>query len=176
MRTTIAIAWLLASPAVLAQGNSQSPMANAHPSISVAITGLSCSTGAGSGTFAAQAWSWGATIPPGGQFGGGGGTGAAVVSPLTIQKQFDGCSPALLDATLTGRHFKTLTLSQQNANGDATATILVEDVVLSGWQASSSAAQNSPGETLPIRPARLCITDVPSGSKFCYDFTANKPF
>src|SRR5437899_9321158 len=62
-------------------------------SITVMVDGLNCPTSLGSGTFAIQAWSFGATQSGTTSSGGGGGAGKATVSDLHVQKQFNECSP-----------------------------------------------------------------------------------
>jgi hypothetical protein len=157
------VALLLLLPTVAA---AQGPTAQAKPtpasqaSITLSMPGLNCSTPAGQATFRVLAWSWGASNPPGGT--------VPSISDLNLTKSFDGCSPALLGLVTTGDFLKLATLTQQGADGTTTATLSMEGVVATSWQASSSTGQDAPTESVSLSFRRICLTDTASGSTFCY--------
>jgi type VI protein secretion system component Hcp len=144
--------------------------------IAVSVPGLACSTSVGAGAFAAQAWSWGAENESTSSGGSGAGSGRASISALQVKKQFDACTPALFGAVVTGKHFPTLMLTQQNASGDTVATVALQDVLVTGWNVGSTTAQALATETVSFDARKVCITDVPSGSRFCYDLAAGTTF
>lgn len=161
-----------------AQGNSGKGTSNngkPQSGIAVNLHGLNCSTAAGPDAFSALSWSWGASNPTDIGGGGGGGTGKVSVSDVSVTKGFDACSPALLGAVATGKHYQTLTLTQSNSDGTTTALTL-SDVIVSSWQASGSVATEAATESVSFAFAKVCLTDGGSGSKFCYDLKANKTF
>lgn len=161
-----------------AQGNSGKGTSNnptkPQSAIAVTLNGLNCSTAAGSDAFSVLAWSWGASNPAD-LSGSGGGAGKVSVSDVNITKPFDACSPALLGAVATGKHYQTLTLTQSNSDGTVT-TLALTDVIVSSWQASGSVGSEAATESTSFAFAKVCLTDGASGAKFCYDLKANKTF
>lgn len=177
-RVWIASAVLLCSTGLglAAQGNS-GKNTNTKPQSAIAVTvnGLTCSTSAGSDAFSVLSWSWGATNPADLASGGGSGTGKVHVSDVNVTKPFDSCSPALLGAVATGKHYPTLTLTQSNSDGTVT-TLALTDVIVSSWQAGGSVSSEAATESASFAFAKVCLTDGASSSKFCYDLKANKTF
>jgi type VI secretion system secreted protein Hcp len=168
---------LLVSVAAVAQGASEMHIKPPAPkaSITVNIAGLSCQTTAGTNMFSVQAWSWGASNPVTiGSAGGGAGAGKASVSDLVVQKNFDQCSPVLFGAVATGKHFNTLTLTQEDSNGNVVLTVTLSEVFVSSWQMSGSVNQALPVESASFAFAKVCIEETGSGGKFCYDIAQNK--
>jgi len=92
-----------------------------------------------------------------------------------VTKSIDGCSPNLLGAVVTGKHFPTLTLTDSNGDEIAT-TVTLTDVVVSSWQASGSASSDAAAESVSFAFSKFCLADGASGSKFCYDLKAAKVF
>jgi type VI secretion system secreted protein Hcp len=178
-RVWIASAVLLCSTGLglAAQGNSgKNNNTKPQSAIAVTVNGLNCSTSAGSDAFSVLSWSWGATNPADLSSGGGGaGSGKVNVSDVNLTKPFDACSPALLGAVATGKHYQTLTLTQSNSDGTAT-TLALTDVIVSSWSASGSVGSEAATESASFAFAKVCLTDGASGSKFCYDLKANKTF
>ena len=143
--------------------------------IGVTLGSLGCSTPLGTDAFEVQSWSWGASNPVDLNAGGGGGAGKVSVSDLNVQKAFDGCSPALLGAVATGKAFPSLTLTASDKDG-ATTTLTLSEVRVSSWPASGSSASEVAFESVSFSFSKLCLADVASGAKFCYDLKANKTF
>ena len=142
-------------------------------SMTVAIPGMNCTTAAGSSTFAVGSYSWGASNPA--SFGGGlPGTGKVSISSLNVMRQFDSCSPVLFEAVSKGTFYKLLTLTQRNLDGDAVTIIGLENVLVESWQLSSSTGEVSATESVSFAAQKFCVTDVPSGNKFCYDVVLQK--
>ena len=106
-KLTVLIILLLSFAAVAAaQGppglEKKTPPVNS--SITIKIAGLGCTTAAGSNTFNASSYSFGATQSASTGTGGGGGAGKATINPLHASKSFDECSPALFGSVVTGAH------------------------------------------------------------------------
>ena len=107
-RVWIASAVLLVSSGLglAAQGNSgKANSTKPQSAIAVNLNGLGCSTAAGTDAFSVLAWSWGASNPVDLSSGGGAGSGKVSVSDVSLTKPFDACSPALLGAVATGKHY-----------------------------------------------------------------------
>lgn len=141
--------------------------------ISVAVPGLACATPSGTDTFDATSWSWGAdgTV---GALGGGGGAGKSTLSTLKVTRLTDGCSPALFGAVMQGQHFKTLTLTQLDANGVVTSTVQMEDVLVTSFKLGGTTAVAAQ-ESLEFTPAgRFAFTDAATGARFCWDVAGNR--
>ena len=173
------VALLLLSVAARAQGNSQAHIPPPPPkaSITVNLNGLSCQTTAGTNAFSVLAWSWGASNPVTiGTGGGGSGAGKASVSDLSVTKMFDQCSPALFGGVVTGKHFNTLTLTQDDSNGNVVLTVTLSDVLVSSWQMSGSVNEAFPTESVSFAFAKVCIAETGGGGKFCFDIAQNKTF
>ena len=138
--------------------------------ISVVVDGLSCSTSAGPGTFAASAWTFGATnTESSGGTGGGGIAGKPVVGELNVTKAFDPCSPALFGGVVSGKHFKTLTLTQTEKKDSDYLIVTLSDVLISSYQVSGTQASEDPFESLSFSFSKICIFESASGAKFCFD-------
>jgi type VI protein secretion system component Hcp len=152
---------------------SKSPLAAPKSSMTVAVAGLPYTTAAGAGTFAVGSFSWGASNPA--PLGGGSGGGKVSISSLNLMRSFDACSPVLFDAVSLGTAFNQVTLTQRNSDGDPVATVVLEGGVrVESWQLSSSTGEAAPTESLSFAAQKFCVTDVPSGNKFCYDFALAK--
>ena len=177
MKVMTTLACLVAlSVATVAQQSppdrSNSPLEKS--SITVAMPGLNCTTPVGAGSFAVQSYSWGASNPAviGGP--GGPGSGKVSISSLNVTKQFDACSPVLFESVSKGSFFKLLTLTQRSPEGEAVSIVALENVVVESWQVSSSTGQASATESVSFAAQKFCLTDVPSGNKFCYDVVLQK--
>jgi type VI protein secretion system component Hcp len=92
--------------------------------VTVQIDGASCPTAA----FTASSYS----IPKGGT--------------ISLSKQFDACSPALFEALVAGRHFATLTLTENNGSGQE-LKIVATDVMIVGFTIAESSSSGAPAET-----------------------------
>jgi type VI protein secretion system component Hcp len=155
-------------------GAAQQPLAAAGPkppsSIKVTVAGLNCSTPAGTDSFDARSWSWGA-VNQVSDSGGGGTAGKVVASDLSLQRLTDACSPALLGAVVTGRHYPTLSLTQFDSEGVATATLALLDVLITSWKIGGSSEAAEAIESVSVTFSRITFTDVASGNAFCYDLS-----
>jgi type VI protein secretion system component Hcp len=96
------------------------------------------------------------------------------ISSLNILKQSDSCSPVLFESVAKGTFFKMLTLTQRSNDGEAVSIVALENVVVESWQLSSSTGQASATESVSFAAQKFCVTDVPSGNKFCYDVVLQK--
>jgi type VI protein secretion system component Hcp len=144
-------------------------------SIAVSVEGLGCAA-AGPGGFAARSWSLGATNSGATGSGGGAGTGKASLGPLVIEKATDGCSPALFGGVVTGSHFRKLTLTQSDDRGVALMTLALEDVLISSWKTAGNIEDPLPTEEVQFTYDKVCLTDVGTGARFCYDAKQGKTF
>lgn len=137
--------------------------------ITVKLEDLTCTTSLGTATFNALAWSFGAVNTGSSSSGGGGGAGKAEVSALNVQKRFDECSPALFAGVTTGKHFKSLTLTQQDKK-DVIMTVMLTDVLVSSYSLDGNNEAKEPTESLSFDASKICINDAESGNKACFDF------
>jgi type VI protein secretion system component Hcp len=148
-----------------------------HSGISIKVAELKCTTSLGSGTFSAMSYVFGATNPSSmATSGGAAGTGKATIMPLNVTKLFDECSPALFGAVVTGDHFKTLDLTQEDGKGHVILTINLQDALITSYQIGGSQASDSPHESIQIDFGKVCISEPGNGSKLCFDRTENKTF
>jgi len=144
-----------------------------HSSITVKVAGLSCQTSLGGGTFSASAYSFGATQTVSASTGGGAGEGKATVAPLNIAKAFDECSPALFGGVVTGKHFQTVDLTQEDNKGHAILTISLTDALITSYQIGGSQASDTPRESIQIDFRKICISES-SSNKLCFDRDTGK--
>jgi type VI protein secretion system component Hcp len=168
----VATTVVLLSVGLAAQGPGKG---NTKPqsAITVTLDTLSCTTPVGREAFSVTSWSWGASNPADVTSGGGGGVGKVNFSDVSVTKAFDACSPLLLGAVATGKHFHDLTLTQSNSDGTAT-TLALTDVIVSSWQAAGSTASEGASESVSFAFSKVCLTDGASGTRFCFDLKANK--
>jgi type VI secretion system secreted protein Hcp len=162
----LSFAYAASAEPLPAAGKAQSEM-------TIKIAGLNCTTSASSNTFNVLSYSFGATQETSSSSGGGGGAGKAVVSQLNAAKNFDECSPALFGAVVSGRHFPTADLVQQDDKGHPILTINLTDVLISSYQIGGSQASDNPQETIALSYSKICITEASSNTKMCYDRVAN---
>jgi type VI protein secretion system component Hcp len=151
------------------------PTPKATAPITATLTGLGCATSLGADTFEARSWSWGATNTAT-DAGSGGGSGKAVISALTLSRVSDACSPDLLGAVVTGKHFPTFTLSQFDKDGVLKSTVLLTDAIVTSWQVGGTNTSAEALEDVQVSFRKLTFTDVASGNKFSWDLFASKPF
>jgi type VI secretion system secreted protein Hcp len=139
--------------------------------ITVKVDDLSCTTVVGTGAFNVQTWSFGATQSTGGSTGGGGGAGKATVSGLKVQKTFDQCSPGLFAGVTTGKHFRTVTVVQQDEK-NTVMTVTLTDVIISSYELAGEQSSRNPMEAIVFGFAKVCINDSQSGTQACFDFAS----
>ena len=142
--------------------------------ITVNVDNLNCTTALGVATFNAQTWSFGAAQTGGSTGGGCGGAGKATVSGLKVQKNFDQCSPALFGGVTTGKHFRTVTVVQQDDKGPV-MTVTLTDAIISSYNLTGSQTERNPMEEVSFSFAKLCINDSQSGTQTCFDFASQTP-
>jgi type VI protein secretion system component Hcp len=145
-------------------------------SIVVTVDGLNCSTSLGTGAFNALAWSFGATdaVSTGGT-GSGGSTGKVALSTLTVSKRADTCSPRLFADVVLGRHIKTVTIVQENTRSEA-FTVTLSDAIVSGYQLGGNQSSELPTEQIAFEFSKICLLDVQSGTKTCYNLATGTTF
>jgi type VI protein secretion system component Hcp len=135
---------------------SQAWAQSAPPTITLTVSGLSCSTTAGPSAFQAFSWSEGVQNVP---------KAALNVSDLTILKQFDACSPALFGAVTAGSKFATVKLVQTNSTGGPLLTVTMTGATITGWSENSSGF--TPTESVSIGFSKICLEEATSGSTVC---------
>lgn len=174
MKTIATVAtFLLISLGAFAQGPPSAVPGKAalrHEStITLAVTGLACNTPVGGGAFHILSWSWGATNTTTLNTGSGAGAGKASITGLNVTKRFDECSPALFKGVATGQVFKTVTLTQQDSNGNVVTTLTLTNAIVSSWQIGGDVNDEIPFESVSFNFTKVCISDVASGTNVCYD-------
>jgi type VI protein secretion system component Hcp len=140
-------------------------------------TGLACTTALGTDTFSATTYSFGATQDTSTtSTGTGSGTGKSTVMPLNATKLFDECSPSLFGAVVTGKHFASVDLTQNDGKGHTILTINLQNALISSYQIGGSQSSDSPRESIQIDFQKICISEPSNGSKLCFDRTTNTTF
>ena len=141
--------------------------------ITMKIAGLHCSTNEGSDTFSVTSYSFGADNSASTSSGGGGGAGKATVLPLNAMKKFDECSPALFGGVVTGQHFQTVDLIQQDEKHQTILIINLSDALITSYRIGGSQASDTPMETIQIDFRKICISEPSSSTKVCFDRGTN---
>jgi type VI secretion system secreted protein Hcp len=142
-------------------------------SITVKIAGLHCTTEEGTDTFSVTSYSFGADNSGSTSSGGGGGAGKATILPLSAMKKFDECSPALFGGVVTGEHFQTVDLVQQDEKHHTTLIINLTDALISSYRIGGSQASDTPVESIQIDFRKICISEPSSSTKVCFDRGTN---
>jgi type VI secretion system secreted protein Hcp len=156
-------------PAQNGQGNGRT-----RSSITMKVDGVKCSTSEGTDAFEVLSWSFGATQSATTGTGSGGGAGKANVGDLSAQKMFDACSPELFGAVVTGKHFTTVTLDQQDRQQNSVMKIVLSDVLVSSFQLGGTESKEIPSETVSFNFAKICISDPASSKQLCFNKATNK--
>jgi type VI secretion system secreted protein Hcp len=141
--------------------------------ITMKIAGLHCSTNEGSDTFSVTSYSFGAENSVSTGTGGGGGAGKATVLPLNAMKKFDECSPALFGGVVTGQHFQTVDLVQQDEKHQTILIINLTDALITSYSIGGSQASDAPVETIQIDFRKICISEPGGSNKLCFDRGTN---
>jgi type VI protein secretion system component Hcp len=166
MKTKSVLLFVLA---ICVAASAQNGRSGNRSSIVVTVDGLNCSTSLGTGAFNALAWSFGATdATSSGGSGSGGSTGKVALSTLTVSKRADTCSPRLFADVVLGRHIKTVTIVQENTHNEA-FTVTLSDAIVSGYQLGGTESSELPTEQIAFEFSKICLTDVQSGTKTCYN-------
>lgn len=178
MKTITSVAaFLLISLAALAQSPPAAVPGKAalrHQStITLAVSGLACNTPVGGGAFNILSWSWGATNTIAQQTSGA-GAGKVDITGLVVTKRFDECSPALFKGVATGQVFKTVTLTQQDSNGNVVTTLTLTNATVSSWQIGGEVNNELPFESVSFNFTKVCVSDIASGTTVCYDAALDK--
>ena len=109
-------------------------------------------------TIEISSFSWGVSNPGSFASGGGGGTGKASFSDLSLMTQSCKASPELFKACATGKHIKKATLFVRKSGGEQGDfyVIKLEDVLVSSFSVSGSDGSNAlPMESLSLNFAKI---------------------
>ncbi len=139
-------------------GNAAPASAASKEGIVVSVSGLGCTTNAGSNAFKVASWSWGASNT-------GGPTPRTNLQDLSVSKFLDACSPALFGGVGGARPFPTVTLVQTDDSGAAIVTVTLTGATISSWQVGSSGEK--PAEQVSFSFATICVQENTSGNKVC---------
>jgi type VI secretion system secreted protein Hcp len=170
---------LVMTVALAASAIAQNAHANfsQRSSITVNLNDASiCTTSLGGGIFPALSWSFGATHPISTSVGGEGGGGKAQVNDLSISKRTDACSPALFNEVVTGKHIAKVTLTQEDTKKDDTFRVTLEEVLLSSYQIGGTLNDEVPTEQVSFHFTKICLEDIQTSSKTCYNAATNTTF
>ncbi len=148
--------------------------AASHSIIVVKLNGLSCTTTAGTNMFDALSWSWGASNSSSVTTGSGAGAGKANIQDLSVQKDFDQCSPVLFGAVVNGRALADVTLTQEDHKGNILLTVKMTHVLVSSWQIGGSTTSELPMEAVTFSFEKVCIADASTSTQACFDKTTGK--
>ena len=165
---------ILLAVALLATAAWSQEKTNSGSIIVVTVNGLNCSTAAGSASFNALAWSFGATdtIDIGGT-GSGSGAGKTTTSNLVVQKKFDECSPLLFFATTSGKHLQTVTLTQSDKKDRPVMTVKLTNAILVSYQLGGNQGSVDPMESIQFAFEKICIDNIASSSQACFNAATN---
>ena len=142
--------------------------------ITVKIDGMNCTTTAGTNEFPVLAWSWGASNPVTiGSATGGAGAGKVSISSINVEKNFDQCSPALFLAVASGKHFATMTLTQEDTENNVILTMSLEQVFVESWQISGSVNAVYPTEAVSFAFEKVCVKEPSNSTTVCYNSGTN---
>ena len=102
-------------------------------------------------------WSWGVSQPGSMSTGGGGGTGKASFSDLTIMHTMDKASPNLALYCASGKHIPAVTLTQRKAGEDQQDFLIFKmtDVIITSVQDSGSDGGGLPTESVSLQYAKI---------------------
>jgi type VI secretion system Hcp family effector len=109
---------------------------------------------------------------------GGGGSGKAVFSSLSLVKKFGESSAPLFLVAAQGRHLQTATISFYRVKQGVPAkyyTITLEDVVVAAqkWVGNSNGVDAADSESLELAYNKITLLDNETGSRACYDISRN---
>jgi hypothetical protein len=116
------------------------------------------------GTAAVPIYAFSSIVSNQGNGPGGGGSGAPVISDITVGKLPDAQSTSLFTATVRGLHIPNVRI-EVNQNGKAAATYELSDVIVTSFATSST------GELVSFTFARITLTVA--GQSFCWDKATN---
>ena len=125
--------------------------------------------------FAVQSWSVGA-LNTSSASASGAGVGKPQTTTLNITKVFDSSSPALFEATMTGNHIKTVTVTQLDSTNKPVMTVVLSSVVVTNYQLMGTAGTTDPAETVSFSFTKIQITDAVSGKTAGFDLQLMKGF
>lgn len=128
-------------------------------------------------------FSWGATNAGSTAGGGGGGAGKVSMQDFHFTKHYSKASPVLMQATASGKHFKTADLVLRKAGKDQQEFLKykLSDVIITSYQTSGSG--DVPMDSVSINFAKIEVeykTQKPDGTlgdttRAGWDLKANKP-
>jgi type VI secretion system Hcp family effector len=163
---------LLGTMAALGQ-NGRGHLDN-RSAINITVDGFTCNNN--QGVIPALSWSFGVTTPTQTNTGGGGVSGRANLSDLSVTRRADGCTPLLLAASVSGKVFKSVTIVQQDVQKDDTFSVTLQDVIISSYQLGGNHSDEVPSETIGFSYEKICVADNGTGSKGCWDLTQGRAF
>jgi type VI secretion system secreted protein Hcp len=124
------------------------------------------------GTFALSSLQWGAGVEVSSNGGTGGTrTSRPSVSDITGTKMLDGASTGLFKALLMGQVIDTANITFSLRAGAPTITLVLHDVIVSGYSMSSGG--DVPAESLSLNFLRFDLT-VNGGTPLVYDLTSQR--
>jgi len=140
--------------------------------INVQMDGISCSTSAGSNTFQALAWNFGASTPA----PISGSTlvaGKSQLTTLNIVKGFDACSASLFQSAMSGSSAQDLILTQFDSSNRPIMTVRLTMVVVRAYQLNGSSS-GLPAESVSVSFSTIQVTDAVSGTTAGWNVTTQK--
>jgi len=137
--------------------------------IAVAVDGFTCNNN--QGVIPTLSWSFGVSNPT--QAGTGGGTvsGKGHLTDVSVSRRADSCSPLLFAASVTGKIFKSVTITQQDIQEDDTFTVTLLDGIISSFQLGGDHSNEVPSEQIGFSYEKICVANHGTGTKACRDLT-----
>jgi type VI secretion system Hcp family effector len=142
--------------------------------ITMAVDGFTCNNN--QGVIPALSWSFGVSNPTQASTGGGTVSGRAHLTDVSVSRRADSCSPLLFAASVTGKIFKSVTITQQDVQKDDTFTLTLQDVIISSFQLGGDHSNEVPSEQIGFSYEKICVADNGSGTKACWDLTQARQF
>lgn len=114
-----------------------------------------------------DSWSWGMTQSGSMHVSGGGGKGKVSIHDLSVTKQVDKASPALMQKCCKGEHFPEATLICRKAGGDSQVEYLkikMEEVLVSSYSQSGGGGDTMPLDSFTLNFAKVTEEYTPQDS------------
>ena len=162
---------LLGAGAIAGAAAMVSSLGAPHVSAAPGADQILCTMPAPIGTFVLNSLQWGAVLGVG-SVGAGGTrtTSAPSISEVTVTKVLDGSSTGLFGALLGAEEIQTTTITFSFKAGTPSITLVLDDVIVSGYSLSSGG--QVPSESLSFNFTKFTLTV--NGVPLSYDLTTGK--
>jgi type VI secretion system secreted protein Hcp len=115
-----------------------------------------------------ESWSWGMTQSGSMHIAGGGGKGKVSIHDLSVTKNVDKASPALMQKCCDGEHLAEATLICRKAGGSSQVEYLkikMEEVLVSSYSQSGGGGDTMPLDSFTLNFAKVSEEYTPQDAK-----------